>query len=55
VYSIEIQGTAGSVTVSLAVPGYNTQVDSWKITARGTPQKVSRCVPLGDSIVRKAC
>jgi hypothetical protein len=44
-----------TLTVSLAVPGYNTQIDSWKIPPRGTPKKVRRCIPLGDSLPRKRC
>jgi hypothetical protein len=44
-----------TVTVSLAVPGYNTQVDSWRIPSTGTPKKVSQCIPLGDSLTRKRC
>jgi hypothetical protein len=44
-----------TLTVSLAVPGYNTQVDSWKIPPTGTPKKVGQCIPLGDSLPRKRC
>jgi hypothetical protein len=44
-----------TVTVSLAVPGYNTQVDSWTIPPRGTPKKVGQCIPLGDSLPRTRC
>jgi hypothetical protein len=47
--------TGQTLTVSLAVPGYNTQVDSWKIPARGTPKKGGSCIPLGDSLPRKRC
>jgi hypothetical protein len=47
--------TGQTLTVALAVPGYNTQVDSWKIPRRGTPTKVTQCIPLGDSLPRKRC
>lgn len=47
--------TGQTLTVSLAVPGYNTQIDSWKIPPRGTPTKIRQCVPLGDSLPQKRC
>lgn len=44
-----------TLTVSLAVPGYNARVDSWKIGKRGTPTRTSTCIPLGWSAEQKSC
>ena len=44
-----------TLTVTLAVPGYDTRVDSWRIKPRRTPVVTSRCIPLGESGVQRTC
>ena len=44
-----------SLTVTLAVPGYDTRIDSWAIKPRRTPVRTTQCIPLGESVVRDAC
>lgn len=44
-----------TLTVTLAVPGYDTRIDSWRIKARRTPVLTTQCVPLGGSVVRETC
>ena len=44
-----------TLTVSLAVPGFNARVDSWKIRAHGTPARTTTCIPLGWSLEQKTC
>ncbi len=44
-----------TLTVTLAVPGYNTRIDSWKIKAQGAPVRTTQCVPLGESRPRATC
>jgi hypothetical protein len=44
-----------TLTVSLAVPGFDTRIDSWKIPRRGVPKKATTCIPLGESAVRATC
>jgi hypothetical protein len=44
-----------TLTVALAVPGYNTRIDSWRIKAHGTPVRTAQCVPLGESRPRATC
>lgn len=44
-----------TLTVTLAVPGYDTRIDSWKIKPRRTPVLTTQCIALGESVVRDAC
>lgn len=44
-----------TLSVSLAVPGYNARVDSWTIPAHGTPSLTSSCIPLGWSAQQPTC
>lgn len=44
-----------TLTVTVAVPGYDTRIDSWRIKPRRTPVLTTRCIPLGESVVRDAC
>lgn len=44
-----------TLTVTLAVPGFDTRIDSWRIRATGVPKRTTRCIPLGESRVRKSC
>ncbi len=44
-----------TLTVTLAVPAFDTRVDSWRIRPRGTPKLITRCIPLGGSRVQKSC
>ena len=44
-----------TLSVTLAVPGYNTRIDSWTIPAEGTPVRTSTCIPLGESRARATC
>ncbi|WP_395690848.1 hypothetical protein [Nocardioides sp.] len=44
-----------TLTVTLAVPGYNTRVDSWRIPAHGTPTRRTQCITLGWSRLQKTC
>lgn len=44
-----------TLTVTLAVPGYDTRIDSWQVRATGTPKLTTRCIPLGESQVRRTC
>ena len=44
-----------TLTVTLAVPGYDTRVDSWRIRQRRTPVLTTQCIPLGSSVVRASC
>lgn len=44
-----------TLTVTVAVPGYNTRIDSWKIKAHGTPKLKQTCIPLGSSRAQKSC
>lgn len=44
-----------TLTVTLAVPGYDTRIDSWQIKPRRTPVRTTQCIPLGGSVVRETC
>lgn len=44
-----------TLTVRLAVPGFDTRIDSWLIPKRGVPTKTTTCVPLGWSAERTTC
>ena len=44
-----------TLTVTLAVPGFDTRIDSWRIPSTGKPKRTSQCVPLGESLVQKSC
>jgi len=44
-----------TLTVTLAVPGYDTRIDSWRIRPRRIPVRTTQCIPLGESLVRDAC
>ena len=44
-----------TLTVALAVPGYNARVDSWRIRAHGTPSRTTQCIPLGWSAEQPVC
>ena len=43
------------LTVTLAVPGYHTRIDSWAIGANGKPVRSTRCIALGESLIAKTC
>lgn len=44
-----------TLSVTLAVPGYDTRIDSWKIRAKGVPVKTTQCIPLGSSRAQDTC
>lgn len=44
-----------TLTVTLAVPGYDTRIDSWRIGAHGVRKRDSRCIRLGETRVRRTC
>jgi hypothetical protein len=44
-----------TLTVGLAVPGYNSRIDSWRIRAHGTPTRTTTCIPLGWDAAQKSC
>jgi hypothetical protein len=44
-----------TLSVTLAVPGYDTRIDSWAIGAKGVPVRTTQCIPLGESRARATC
>ncbi len=44
-----------TLTVTLAVPGYDTRIDSWRVRPRRTPVHTTQCVPLGSSLPQATC
>lgn len=44
-----------TLSVTLAVPGFDTRIDSWRIPRRGVPTRTTQCIPLGWSAPRATC
>ncbi|MEP9363525.1 hypothetical protein ABLE68_11215 [Nocardioides sp. CN2-186] len=44
-----------TLRVTVAVPGFNTRTDAWRIRAHGVPVRTTQCVPLGGTRSQKTC
>lgn len=44
-----------TLSVTIAVPGFNTRTDSWAIKRHGKPKLTTTCIPLGGSRAQEAC
>jgi len=44
-----------TISVAIAVPGYNTRIESWRIPAKGWPTLTTTCIPFGDTEILASC
>jgi hypothetical protein len=44
-----------TIRVEIAVPGYNTRVETWSIPDAGRPSLTYGCIPLGDAQIQRLC